>query len=389
MTPDHAPRPPPPAPPSWAPAVLGGLSFITCCFPLGLVSAGLGLNGVLKAKREGRPPPMQAIAALALGLLSLFAFSALFIAYRRDLAASEAQKSAALDKVATTRKATRLDDATACRLAEAYLLDTEGIGAATVTCPEALQQSGANAASLPGVVFKRGSDDSVHTVCFVRTDGWIAWGGLQFGTCPPPPGAPRGGTEEALREAGKPLLEEVLLAEWKGELTRLNAALDLAPPEKCADLKGEAKVLDGALLGGKAGPKDWDFLSSTVFVDAFRYPSASNATKALRGLGKYVLIVDSENRVLPRELSGHSFSAGDFEGHLYVVDVKASKVLCAAPLSFTNSATLSGGVGVGLKIGPRVGVGGETPLGNLEKNADAAVIEVVNTLTGGTLHVRR
>ena len=48
--------------------MLGGLSFVTCCFPVGLVSAGFGLSGVL----------------------SLFAFAAVFISYRRDLAASEA-----------------------------------------------------------------------------------------------------------------------------------------------------------------------------------------------------------------------------------------------------------------------------------------------------------
>lgn len=366
--------------------MLGGVALVTCCFPLGLVGAGIGLNGILKARREGRSPPMQSIAALGLGVLSLLVFSAGFISYRLDVAASDKQKSAALDKVATTRKASKLDPATACTLAEAYLLDTQGVGAATVTCPEALQESGENGASLPGVVFKRGSETGFHTVCFVRSDGWIAWGGLQFGACPaPPPGA----TEEALREAGQPLLEKVLLGEWKKALPRLNAALDLAPPEKCPPLKGEAKVLDGALLGGKAGAKEWDFLSSEVFVDAMRFPSAAHATKALLGLGTWVVIVDSEERVLPKELSSHSFSAGDFDGHLYVVDVPAAKVLCAAPLSFTNSATLGGGVAVGLKIGPKVGVGEETPLANLEKNADAAVIEVVNTLTGGTLHVRR
>jgi hypothetical protein len=386
MTPDHAPRPQPPAPPSWAHAVLGGLSCITCCFPLGLVSAAVGLNGLLKAKREGRSPPLQSIAALALGVLSLFIFAAVFISYRRDVAASEAQKSAALDKVATTRKAAHLDAATACTLAEALLLDTQGVGAATVTCPGALQESGQTSASLPGVVFKRGSENSLHTVCFVRTDGWIAWGALQFGACPPPP---ERSNEEALREAGKPLLEKVLMAEWKKELPRLNAALDLAAPDHCPELQGEAKVLDSALLGGKAGPKEWDFLSSAVFVDALRTPSARHATSALVGLGNYLVIVDSEERVLPKDLSGHSFSAGDFEGHLYVVDARAAKVLCAAPLSFTNSATLGGGMAVGLKIGPKVGVGEETPLGNLEKNADAAVSEVVKTLTGGRLHVRR
>ena len=185
------------------------------------------------------------------------------------------------------------------------------------------------------------------------------------------------------------MLEKVVVGEWKRALPRLDAALDVAPPEKCPELKGDAKVLDSALLSGKPGPKEWDFLSSDEFVEALRWPSAKSATAALRGLGTYVVIIDSEDRVLPKEITDHSFSAGHFDGQLFIVEVASAKVVCAAPLSFTNSETLGGGMKVGLKIGPKVGVGAESPVGNLEKNADAAVKEVVQSLTGGALHVKR
>ena len=289
--------------------------------------------------------------------------------------------------MATTRKAEQLDDLTACILAEAFLLDTQVVGAATVTCPQPLQSSAANSASLPGVIYKRTDTPEVYTVCFVRSEGsWMAWGGLRFGSCPAPP---VGADEAELRTSGKPLLEKALITSWQKTLPLLDAALEGDAPEKCPKLEGDAKVLDATLLNGDPGEEAWEFLSSDAFVGALKKPTAKSANEALEGLGQYVVILESDERVLPTEISDESFTRGSWEGRLSIVDVAAKKVVCGAPLSFANSATLGGGVKVGLKIGPKVGVGEESPEGNLEKNADLAVLEVVSSMTGGKLHVSR
>lgn len=386
MTPDQQRPPPPATSPSWVPAILGALSFVSCCFPLGLVGAGFGLRGLLRAKKEGRSPPLQSIAAIVLGLLSLGSFSWLAVTYQRDSEATLAQKSAALDKVATSRKAEQLDALTACTLAEAFLLDTQGVGAATVTCPLPLRKSEGAAASLPGVIFERAGRSQPRTVCFVRSGGsWMAWGGLRFGECPEPP---TGDDEKALRAAAQPVLQKALMATWKRALARLDSALDEDAQEKCPKLEGEVRVLDAEGLGGKVGPEEWDFLNSTEFVNALRYPTAERAEDALENLGQYVVLLEADDRVLPEDVSDDSFSPGSWEGSLFIVEVSSAKAVCGAPLSFTNSATLGGGVKVGLKIGPKVGVGEESAQGNFEKNGEAAIDAVVRGLSGGHLSVR-
>lgn len=374
--------------PSWMPAILSLGSLIICCFPVGLVGAFLGFRQFASAKAEGRSPPFQSFIAMLLGVASVFSFGFMAWQLKKDSDASKAQTAAVSEQVKEARKQATLDAKTACALAELWFLQTQGIGAVETKCDSPLSEDG----TLRDVEFKRGSVVKHFNVCLARSDGeWVVWGGLHAGACPE---APKAKGEEAMRQAGKAVIEKATIDAWKETAERVRVAAESGEyPQKCpAKLSGEVHVVDLALLAGDGDAKDWDFLSTGEFTRALpvkKGVTAEKARDALDAMGKVVAVLISDERTLPKEVNSNTYDMGFFDGTLVLVDPVAGKALCSTGVSFENSKSLGGGVKVGLKLGPKVNVGEESPQGDFEKNCDKELARAVKELTGGKLTVDR
>jgi hypothetical protein len=368
------------------PAILAGLSFFVCCFPVGLIAAALGFRQFKVAQEQGRSMPIQAVLAMVLGVGSLGTSGFLAWQMKKDNDAQAAQAAKVLGEVKDARKQETLDAKTACSLAELWFLDTQGIGAVETKCPQPME-----ATTLPDVEFRRSSVLKHFNVCFARSEGeWVVWGALHAGTCPD---APQAAGEKAMREAGKLVLEKATIDAWKLMASRVRQVAESGEfPEKCpASLSGEVHLVDVALLAGEKGAKDWDFLTTSDIARALpaKGATADKAKDALDAMGSAVAVLVAEKRELPREVNETTFDMGSFDGTLVLVDPKKGEALCSANVSFENSKSLGGGVKVGLKLGPKVNVGEESPQGDFEKNADKELARAMKELTGGKASIDR
>lgn len=357
-----------------------------CCFPVGIIGAALGFRQFKVAQEQGRSMPIQAVLAMLLGVGSLGTSGLLAWQMKKDNDAKKAQTAKVLDEVKDARKAESLDDKTACSLAELWFLDTQGIGAVETKCPSAMSGT-----TLPDVEFKRQTTVKHFNVCFARSEGeWVVWGGLHAGTCPD---APQAAGEKAMREAGKLVLEKATVDAWKLMASGVRVAAESGEfPEKCpAKLSGEVHLVDVALLAGEKNAKDWDFLTTGDIARALpaKGATAEKAKDALDAMGNAVAVLVAEKRELPREVNDSTFDMGFFDGTLVLVEPKKGEALCSTGVSFENSKSLGGGVKVGLKLGPKVNVGEESPQGDFEKNADLELARAVKELTGGKVTIDR
>ncbi len=387
----------PPAKTPRLPVFLSGLSLISCCFPIGIIGAVLGYAALRAAKASGQST-LGPIAAIAMGALSLVDAIGIYGWMKHDFAQRDAQSDQALERAEKGRSAELLDTTAACALAEAYLVKHKATSQVKVECGGPLVAGGGRAELDTVKVTER---VTVHTynVCFARKNRWLVLGAMPAGKCPDSlvdPDAIDAGQdafEEGLRAANADALDRVALELYEARLAQVRHALETEGAAKCANLAQETvPVLDAERLG-KAPDEAWGFLSSPVFngrpLETKLADRAKSATEAREALSNHLIVVVSKRRVLPKKLKGDSWAKGFFEGTVALVDLDAGKGLCEGAISFESSPTIvtRGGLGVGLKVGPKLDVGGgfsESDLvDDLERHYQDELQTQLNALTGG------
>lgn len=357
---------------SSVPLALSFMGLVTCCAPLGLVGAFLGYRQGQAAKQAGEPFGGANGLAVGMGLLSTVLMTGLYFQYQKDQAEKGSQRDSAMARVSEAdRAAETLSEATACTLAEVYLLDKVTSVPAPVSCPEPMRVEG-TFATLPNVTLST-STPELYTVCLARGERWFVTGVSASGSCPNSlpelaAGPTVDATEAAIQAAMPEHIAKADVQSFVAKMAGLQAGLEAELGEGCPPVNGQKlAVIDAALLPqGEtlATPSaGWSFLSTEDLREALdgsrsavdRAKSAMNVTKA----AQYLLIVQAGERGLPKA-DGDSFEGGYFEGRAVLVDWSTGAPLCHAALAFENSETVNvgGGMDVGLKVGPKVNVGG-------------------------------
>jgi hypothetical protein len=350
--------------------IASGLAFITCCFPVGIIGIALGVSARKKLAAVGRTTA-PATVAIVLGVLSVLDFTGVFIKYRLDQKARGEQASGAAARAAEGRAKAELSADTACALAESWLLQHETSIPEPVTCKGKLS-AGANVARLDGV--QLGTKET-YTVCFGRKTRWFALGVDLLGECPESvPEATAEGDETAQEEAMAKAAQQALLkkgiAKFQAHLALVAKAVDAREPKEqaCPKLsKASAAIVDFTSLPLEGKPakaeEGWGFLTSDELTTALDEKEdakdrAEAVQKAMKAMTPYVLVLSYEDRALPKEVDSDTFDQGFFDGWLTVVDAKSSTVLCETKLDFESSKSIETHK-VGLKIGPKVTLGGD------------------------------
>ncbi len=377
---------------------LAGL--VTCCFPVGLIGAGFALLDWKKARESGQGLGGRNVAAIVIGLASAGPFGWTISAYLADQAAKEEQLASALAGVSDAdRAAETLSQATACALAEAFLVE-ESVSPHPVTCAGPLEPS-PGFATLRGVTMQDEKPNEV-TICLARKDRWFVTAESRSGRCPTTlpevkAGMTQNDTERAIRREATEQIAALDVEAFVQGLAPVRAALQATGgPQTCAALDAKGlPVLDGARLpdGATVPPPvvGWGFLSSEDLRDALDTgKSATDRARAAQKvkLGSHLIVVDAADRRLPKD-KGETFSTGYLDGRLLVVDVKTGAVACETPFQFESSDEIEygGGMNVGAKRGPKVNVGGTDFDDALEedfrKRYAQAMSGALKTLTAG------
>lgn len=392
---------------SSVPLVLSFLGLVTCCAPLGVVGAILGFRQGQAAKNAGESFGTVNGMAVGLGVLSTVMMTAAYFEYKQDQAEKGSQRDSAMARVSDAdRAAETLSEATACTLAEVYLLDKVSSVPAPVNCPEPLQVDGAFA-TLPNVTLST-STATLHTVCLARGERWFVTGVSPSGSCPNTlPEVAAGPTVDATEAATQAAMPEhiakVDVQNFVSKMAGLRAGMEADLGESCPPIVGQrVPVIDAALLPqGEtlATPvAGWSFLSTADLREALdgsrsavqRSKSATDAMKT----ADYLIVVESWERGLPKA-DGDGFESGYFDGRAMLVDWKTGTPLCHAAMAFENSDTVDvgGGVDVGLKVGPKVNVGGtdldDAIVKDLQKVYTSTLEATVAKLGEGKLKVAR
>lgn len=357
--------------PSAKPALIAsGLAFVTCCFPVGIVGIALGVSARKKLAAVGRTTA-PATVAIVLGALSVVDFTGFAIKFHLDQQAREAQAAGASSRAAEGRTQATLSAETACALAESWLLEHKTTVPEAVACKGRLT-AGPAVARLDDV--KLGTDET-YTVCFGRRSRWFVLGTGLLGECPDAvPEVKAEGDDAAQEEAMSKAAQQALLkkgiARFEQHLGSVAKAVDAREPKEqaCPKLQAASAAivdftslpLDGTPAKAEAG---WGFLTSGALTTALdEKASVEDRVEAVQGAMKamqpYVLVLSFEDRALPKDVDSDRFDQGFFDGWVTVVDASASTVLCETKLDFESSKSIETHK-VGLKIGPKVTLGGD------------------------------
>lgn len=167
--------------------------LVICCAPASVVGLVLGLKARSAAASRGVPLPTRATLGIVLGalgtILTACAYVFGFIASERDRAANDARIVAIEAQLGDQPRRARLDNATACALAELHARRTGLNGKSTTSlerfeCPGALTQDDARA-TLEDFTFAPSSSKPLVrvNVCFKRGDRWFVTE-LSTSACP-------------------------------------------------------------------------------------------------------------------------------------------------------------------------------------------------------------
>ena len=377
--------------------VMSLASLATCCAPIGLVGAVLGFLSLRSARELGLAKPLSGILAIVLGLASMVELGVVVHLYKRDQAAKNGQAAQALARAESGRHAGTLDKETACALAEAYLVKHHATMAEKVQCEGALTADGAQA-SLAQVKLKK----VPYTVCFQRAQGeWFAGAALTWGPCPQKmiePTFAAGATAEAKGEAVRKAFTAALVdSQAKAFAMRVvdlvqRVDAGAAPlPRSCPRIEAPSMpVIDAQVVknGQLVLPeKGWEFLSSALVAEGIsalsaRTREAETFTEAGRALQGYTLVLLTDDRRLPsRSDDDKAYLGGYFDGRMVVVDGAKNELICAPELRFESSRRIESAK-IGLKLGPKVTVGGDLQDDFRKNFSEAVSVSLRNAMSG-------
>jgi len=134
-------------------------------------------------------------------------------------------------------------------------------------------------------------------------------------------------------------------------------------PAACPALKqAEAQVIDADVVSKegqlRAPQPGWEFLTTRAIRSAIDTDATpEDFAKAGERMGRYAVVLVTDERELPKKVDSSSFDSGFFDGMLVLVEVPTAEALCAQPFTFESSESIEEHK-VGLKLGPKVNVGG-------------------------------
>jgi hypothetical protein len=349
-----------------------GLLFF--CVPL--VSAA-GLYMGFKAKRQsdedGTPYPKSGVAGMALSALGLLAFLGSAAVGYMGWRETEARLQALHEKADKGRTLASLDADEACALVEERLVEDsyEGKSVKSVSCKGALNAHDERA-ELDGVTADFEGGSTALTACLRKGERWFVAGLEPCSLQPLGPrqaGLPPEQQEAKWRDAEKKVLTTERVGRLQDKLKAIGAAVEKGDelkdcsrdtaigrsiPHRVAELGGDAPfrylsstesaiaTVDRLALTSEKKDNDWEFLNSRAVRGTLS--GDGEAAKELQR-SRYLLVMDGavvrELPAVPATSPNARYDGGAFIGMMFLTDLQSGELLCAAPLIFENSETIS------------------------------------------------
>lgn len=348
--------PPPPAKKSGLATVVLGVIGL-CCFPFGIVAFVLGFLDFRRAKRDGHATPGSALAGMVLGVLSLFFFGGFALLGVKLKAERDAASSALQAKLEGKRDGASLDAETACDVSREFLISERQQAPDAIACSG--PPLGDTVLTQP---MTRGYDKEPFTLCLAKAHRWFVFAEPADDECPkagPQVSSKAPANEQALRDEEKALRDAeatrraaAVAQDFDRRRRALVQALDEHQPGTvgaCGELPDLAKkplrFVDHSQLR-KRQDDDWDFMTHREFraaLDGSRdgKDRAEDIGKLLRSGPVFVVFQEDAPKRWPEVHGSSDYTSGDYAGWVRLVDFKAGRVLCEAPLAFYNSSTVS------------------------------------------------
>ncbi len=346
------------------------------CFPFSILAVIFSFRSFSQARRMGKPIPGRAVVALLLSLLVVGAATLIWVSVRSYEKNRDAASQAVKVRLKGKRTSASLDQETACELVQEQLFagsfgSTESNS--KVACRGPLHQGGDRAAlENVDVQFLDGRDQL--TICLARTARWFVAGVVGSGaSCPTISVPPSKGTDDASRDAQETTIRKTLadtfdranmgafLEAVRSVRNTLNSEPRGEHPCDALDISDFASsdstdrlkpaTVDLAFLTRDPNAKDdWPFLTSDWVRDvlsgnAAPHDRAAEVAKIRRSGGPYLVVYESNRRVLPevKKKQGvlsdeFSYVGGEFVGWMIVADRRDGKIVCEGKLSFSNSS---------------------------------------------------
>jgi hypothetical protein len=369
-----------------------------CCFPLGVVGGILGLTSFLRARREGRPAGLSVVAMVFACLSIGVAGWSVFFAIQQE-AARSARLKAVNQKLAGKLDRQALDAEVACDLATQYLLDVKSESLDTVTCAGPF--TAGPVGKLEGVTCVHGAEKTVRTVCFARAHRWYVLSVPGDGACAgePPVAGPatrpaddKGlrAEEDALRLDESQRRAKTLIASFDEQLRAAQKAVSGEHVAKnCPQWKEPVKAayIDYELLpSADSTEQAWDILTHADVRRALKktdsLDSRGMAVDTVLSKSPYLVVFQGTDAKDWPKVSGSGYVMGTFSGWMSVVDLKSRELVCDAPLEFTSSGSVGGGIR--LKYAPKKSTK-ELAEDDFEDAFETAATRAAREMSGGQL----
>lgn len=333
------------------------VGFVSCCAPVGWLGAFFAYRSLSLAAKHSIPKPASAIVSAVLAGLGTCLTLFVFVGSHFDQKDKEKRIAAIEARADAGRKKATLDAKTACDITEAYLLRSNKMTTnGEMVCKASPELNGATARLNPVTVTADGVTKGTYRVCLAKSARWfVVNADTKSDDCiDEAPAAANETEEQVARDTYAALLEQARVRSASKKLTGAKGAVDRAAPGErgCTEAAlASAKetpvvrAVDYAVLDGKSDA-DFSFLSDKDLLAYFTKGSAKEksdvAAKVTQG-APYLVVYRHKSRQFPEvsekgEKGDFGLVAGDYEGTLYVVDTRASEVVCQGPIAWKTPA---------------------------------------------------